>query len=291
MDCDDEYGHIHRRRRRRHHDDDCHRHPRIGRVNTHKYGVIKSSLLPTDEYVINDTLYPQLQSRQSIDNPLYNFRDIFSAYNILSIYDYFEPKINPGPFYTYLKEIFLYLNYFTRKESLSSLNIALQKVVNFLETDETKEDISNILKNTRLLHDYAGAESDVFKIAIQLQQLRALYRGLMISDETTSNQYKDGILGHSFPDVSLQSQTSLDRLQQISRMIDEKILTIDNVNQLTADKLLAGIEVNMPDMAPLSNNIKHEIRHLEKQGVSIDKLIEMVNYIATHNVKKAKAKI
>jgi len=89
----------------------------------------------------------------------------------------------------------------------------------------------------------------------------------------------------------VQSQVAFQRLQEISTLLDEEILTADNVNELSVDKLFTGIEVNIPEISPLSKNIKHEIRRLEKRGVSEAKLLEFVNYIATRNIKKKKAKI
>lgn len=264
---------------------------KVVRTNTKIYGVKKSAVTPTDESVINDILYPQLQTKYSTENPLYAFQTSFSQYNLMSLYEYFEPSMTPGPFYLYLRDIFLYLNYFTRPESLSSLNISVQKVINFMEKKETKEDVKNILKNVKLLNDYAGAESDIFKIALHLQQLRSLYRGLSSTDLDTANKYKDVVDNVAFADKHVQSQEALHRLQQISTLLDENILTTDNVNQLTADKLFVGIEVNVPEIAPLSNNIKHEIRKLKKRGVSEEKLLEFVNYITTRNIKKRKAKI
>jgi hypothetical protein len=171
------------------------------------------------------------------------------------------------------------------------LNIAIQQVINFMEKDETKEDVANILKNVKLLNDYAGAESDIFAIAMHLQQLRSLYRGVSNTDSTTSDKYKDVVDNLAFADKHVSSQEALQRLQEISTLLDEDILTTDNVNTMATDKLFTGIEVSMPEIAPLSRNIKREIRKLEKRGISEAKLLEFVNYIATRNIKKRKAKI
>jgi hypothetical protein len=300
MDSDDEYGHFHdKRKHHRHHRKKCKKTdlmeewtaPKVVRTNSNIYGVKKSATMPSDASVINDILYPQLQAKYSTENPLYSFQSTFSQYNLMSLYDYFEPSTTPGPFYLYLRDIFLYLNYFTREESLSSLNIAMQQVINFMEKDETKEDVANILKNVRLLNDYAGAESDIFAIAMHLQQLRSLYRGVSNTDSSTSEKYKDVVDNLAFADKHVQSQVAFQRLQEISNLLDEEILTVDNVNELAVDKLFTGIEVNVPEISPLSKNIKHEIRRLEKRGVSEAKLLEFVNYIATRNIKKKKAKI
>jgi hypothetical protein len=261
------------------------------RENKNVFGVEKKPNMQDDAYVINDTLYPQLQSRQSVENPLYNFRDAFDAYNLASIYTYFEPKINPGPFYIYLKEIFLYINYFTRQESLNSLNVAMQQVINFLSKSDTKKDISNIHKNTKLLNDFVGAESEVFKIALKLQQIHSLYRGLMISDQDTSNQYKDGILLCSDTNDTLSSQTAVERLRKLMLLMDENLLSVNTINTISTDSLFSNIEVNVPEIAPLSKNIKHEINKLKHRGVTPEKLNELINYITTRNVKKHKAKI
>jgi hypothetical protein len=263
---------------------------KVVRTNTKIYGVKKSAVTPTDESVINDILYPQLQTKYSTENPLYSFQSTFSQYNLMSLYDYFEPTMTPGPFYLYLRDIFLYLNYFTRPESISSLNISLQKVIEFMEKKDTKEDVKNILKNVKLLNDYAGAESDIFKIALHLQQLRSLYRGLSFTDGSTADKYKDVVDYLALPDKNIQMQEAFMRLQEIGTLLDEDIITTDTVNSLTADKLFTGIEVNVPEIAPLSNNIKREIRKLKKRGVSEEKLLEFVNYITTRNVKKRKAR-
>ncbi len=263
---------------------------KVVRTNSKIYGVKKSALTPTDESVINDILYPQLQTKYSTENPLYAFQSTFSQYNLMSLYEYFEPNMTPGPFYLYLRDIFLYLNYFTRVESLSSLNISLQKVINFMEKKETKEDVKNILKNVKLLNDYAGAESDIFKIGLHLQQLRSLYRGLSFTDSDTTDKYKDVVDNLGLASKQVNSQEALHRLEQITILLDENILTTDNVNNLTADKLFTGIEVNVPEFAPLTSNIKHEIRKLKKRGVSEEKLLEFINYIATRNIKKRKSK-
>jgi hypothetical protein len=268
-----------------------HKHCRMERTNSNTYGVRKNEFIPSDAQIISETLHPHLQANQSFENPLFQYRDVFAFYNLTSIYNYFDPKINPGPFYTYLKEIFLYVNYFTREESLSSLNIAMQQVTDFLRKNNTKEDITNILHNVNLLNDSIGAESEVFKIALKLQQIHALYRGLMISDEKTSSLYKDEILLYDNVDSQISSQTALNRLHQITYLLDEKILNKDTVNNLTTDKLFDGIEVNVPDITPLSKNIKHEIKRLKRRGVSPEKIIEIINYVATRNIKKKKSKV
>ena len=260
------------------------------RENKNVFGVVKKGI-QDDSYVINETLYPQLQSKYNVDNPLYNFRDVFDAYNLTSIYTYFEPRINPGPFYIYLKEIFLYISYFTRKESLNSLNIAMQQVINFLSKSETKQDISNIHKNTKLLNDFVGAESEVFKIALKLQEIHALYRGLMISNQDTSNDYKDGILLYGNTKNSFSRQTAIERLRKLSLLIDENIITVNTVNNTPTDSLFTNIEVNVPEIAPLSKNIKREINKLKKKGITPEKLNELINYITTRNVKKQKVKL
>jgi len=267
------------------------RNSKVVRTNTKLYGVKKSVTTPNDESIINDILYPQLQSKFSTENPLYAFQEAFRSYNIMSLYEYFEPSISPGPFYIYLRDIFLYLNYFTRDESLSSLNISFQKVINFMEKKNTKEDVANVLKNVKLLNEYAGAESDIFKIALHLQQLRALYRGLTSTDLDTSMKYRDIVDTESIADKHVKSQQALHRLQEISTLLDENILTTDIVNNLTTDKLFTGIEVNVPQIAPLSKNIKREIRKLKKRGVEEAKLLELVNYIATRFIKKPKPKL
>jgi len=261
---------------------------KIVRKNTNIYGVRKSTELPSDASVINDILYPQLQTKFSTENPLYAFQSFFSAYNLMSLYEYFEPDLNPGPFYLYLRDIFLCLNYFTRDESLSSLNISLQQVINFMEKKNTKEDVANILKNVKLLNEYTGAESDIFKIALYLQQIRSLYRGLSYTDLETANTYKEIVDNESIADKHIKSQQALHRLQQISTLLDENILTTEIVNNLTTDKLFSGIEVNVPQIAPLSENIKLEICKLKKRGVSEAKLIEFVNHITTRYIRKPK---
>ena len=254
------------------------------RENKNIFGVEKSPKYPTDAAIINKTLFPQLQSQQSIDNPLYNFKDIFAGYNLLSIYNYFEPPINQGPFYKYLKEVSGYTSYFTRKESLTALNIALQEMINFLSKRETKQDISNIRKNIKLLNDYLGAESEVFACGVDLQQLHSLYRGLMVSDQETTNQYKDGILLYDNPNNFLSSQNAVERLRKISLLMDEKIMSVKNVNTIPIDELFTGIEQKVPKIAPLSNNIKHEINKLKQRGVNPEKLNELINYITTNDV-------
>ena len=126
---------------------------------------------------------------------------------------------------------------------------------------------------------------------MHLQQLRSLYRGVSNTDSSTSDKYKDVVDNLAFADKRVSSQEALQRLQEISTLLDEDILTTDNVNTMATDKLFTGIEVSMPEMAPLSRNIKREIRKLEKRGISEAKLLEFVNYIATRNIKKRKAKI
>jgi hypothetical protein len=226
-----------------------------------------------------------------VENPLFKFQDIFTQYGLNAVYDAFEPSTSPGPFYLYLKDIFLFLNYFTRDESLSSLNIALQKVVDFMQKPKTKEDVSNVLKNVRLLNEYAGAESDIFQIAMNLQQLRSLYKGLGLTDSVTSTRYKDVVSNADIANKRIQSQDAFQRLRQITTLLDEKILTVNNVNQIATENLFTGIDANVPEIAPLSANIKQEIRNLERRGVSAEKMVELVNYIATRNVKKQIGKI
>jgi len=255
------------------------------------YGVKKSPNMPSDSSVINDILYPQLQAKYSVENPLFKFQDIFTQYGLNAIYDAFEPATVPGPFYLYLKDIFLFLNYFTREESLTSLNIALQKVVDFMENPKTKEDVANVLKNVKLINEYAGAESEIFQVAMNLQQLRSLYKGLGMTDAVTSIRYKDVVSNADIANKRIQSQDAFQRLKQISTLLDEKILTVNNVNNIDTDDLLSGIDANVPDFAPLSTNIKREIRSLERRGVSADKMAELVNYIATYDVKKQTSKI
>ncbi len=261
------------------------------RTTTDVFGVKKSDKIPRDATIINDILYPQLQSKYSIENPLYAFQDVFTQYNLTSLYDFFEPTTVPGPFYLYLKDVFLYLNYFTREESLSSLNVALQKVVDFMEKPKTKQDVSNVLKNVRLINEIAGAESDIFQIALNLQQLRSLYKALSLTDGTTSMKYKVAVDSRDIPNVQLQSQEALLRLRQISTLLDEKVITANNVNRTATDKLLVNIETNVPEIVPLSTHIKQEIKNLERRGVSNAKLVEIVDYITKYNIKKQKAKI
>ena len=278
--------HKQHKKHKKHKEHKCPNYSDLGlyvRENENVYGVKKYPNTPNDAETINETLYPQLQSQKNIENPLFQFRDLFVAYKMLSIYNYFEPLQNQGPFYKYLKDISVNTSYFTRKESLSALNIALQQMVNFLSKTETKNDISNIHKNVKLLIDYLGVESEVFKIGLKLQQLNQLYSGLTYSDDDMSSQYKDGILQYDTPNNFLSSQTAVERLRKISLLMDEKIISVNNVNNIPIETLFSSIEQKVPKIAPLSNNIKHEINKLKQRGVNSKKLNELMDYITTND--------
>ena len=258
----------------------------MNRTSSSEIGVPKTRRVANTK-VLNETLFPILSSKQSSENPLYNYRDAFDAYNITSIYNYFEPDAVPGPFYNYMKDIFTYVNYFTDGETLNAFNISLQTIVDFLKEKTTQEDIDNILHNTQELNKLIGAKSNVFAIALQLQDIQTLYKGLMSSDGTRVSDARTAILAN-VDDTRFAEMNMIARLQRIRELMDNNILSVDTVNAAAVDKLLVNIESKMSPIVPLQSDVKRELRRLKKLGVTDKRINELIDYMTTYGRKSAK---
>ncbi len=237
--------------------------------------------------VLNETLFPALSSKISAMNPWYDFRDAFDAYNLTSVYNFFEPDTMPGPFYDYLKDIFRYVNYFTDGETLNAFNVSLQTIVDFLKEKTTQEDIDNILYNTHELNKLIGAKSNVFAIALQLQEIQTLYKGLMSSDGTRVGDARTAILAN-VDDTRFAEMNMIARLQRIRELMDHKILSVDTVNAAAIDKLCTNVESKMSTIVPLQSDVKRELRKLKKLGVTDKRINELIDYMTTYGRKSAK---
>jgi hypothetical protein len=254
-------------------------------INT-EIGVPKTRRVANTQ-VLNETLFPILSSKQSSENPFYNYRDVFDTYNITSIYNYFEPDTVPGPFYNYLKDIFTYINYFTDGETLNAFNVSLQTIVDFLKHKTTQEDIDNILHNSQELNKLIGAKSNVFAIALQLQEIQTLYKGLMSSDGTRAGDARTAILAN-VDDTRFAEMNMIARLQRIRELMDNNILSADTVNLSAVDKLCVNVESKMSPIVPLQSDIKRELRKLKKRGVSDKRINELIDYMTMYGRKSAK---
>ncbi len=256
------------------------------RTSSSEIGVPKTRRVANTQ-VLNETLFPILSSKQSSENPLHPYRDAFDAYNITSLYNYFEPDTVPGPFYNYMKDIFTYVNYFTDGETLNAFNVSLQTIVDFLKEKTTQEDIDNILHNTQELNKLIGAKSNVFAIALQLQDIQTLYKGLMSSDGTRTGDARTAILAN-VDDTRFAEMNMIARLQRIRELMDNNILSADTVNASAVDKLCVNVESKMSPIVPLQTDVKRELRKLKKLGVTDKRINELIDYMTTYGRKSAK---
>jgi hypothetical protein len=237
--------------------------------------------------LLNQTLFPGLLAKQSTENPLYNYQPAFESYNLMSVYEYFEPAAVPGPFYNYLKDIFLYINYFTDGETLNAFNVSLQTIVDLLKHKTTQEDIDNVLHNSQELNKLIGTKSNVFAIALQLQEIQTLYKGLMSSDSTRVGDARSAILAN-VDDTRFAEMNMIARLQRIRELVDNKILSVETVNAAAIDKLCTNVETKMSPIVPLQSDIKRELRRLKKRGVTDKRINELIDYMTTYGRKSAK---